>query len=249
MSSYPTQPLIESVTSGQDVQLSASKLAKGIDNYHIDVKLSNKFSSDIKKLVALLISQMAVPKPKSWDNSRLLEKVRDSYLDLMTVLIHRVKTDLSADELCLMQFAPVKLILSITRLQLDKEIDSIASKLSDLRQKGSSEALATDQRLFWLKKNYDSILYNVNKQIFSQLQRVEERQLHVVRDQFLDENYKFMPQALANPLLYTSKLSALPLLLNEFSMWSWNGENSDFINLNSKVEALLNKRIESLSLY
>ena len=168
MSSYPTQPLIESVTSGQDVQLSASKLAKGIDNYHIDVKLSNKFSSDIKKLVALLISQMAVPKPKSWDNSRLLEKVRDSYLDLMTVLIHRVKTDLSADELCLMQFAPVKLILSITRLQLDKEIDSIASKLSDLRQKGSSEALATDQRLFWLKKNYDSILYNVNKQIFSQ---------------------------------------------------------------------------------
>ncbi|MBT4255875.1 MAG: hypothetical protein HOD87_07445, partial [Gammaproteobacteria bacterium] len=31
-------------------------------------------------------------------------------------------------------------------------------------------------------------------------------------------------------------------------MWSWNGENSDFINLNSKVEALLNKRIKKFQL-
>ncbi len=248
MSSYPTQPLLDDIKESQHVQLSVSKLAKGIDNYHIDIKLSNKFSSDIKKLVALLISQMAVPKPKAWDNSRLFEKVRDGYLDLMTLLIHRVKTDLSADELCLMQFAPIKLILSVTRLQIDQEIESISSKLADLRQKGATEALATDQHLFWLKKNYDSILYNVNKQIFSQLQRVEERQLNVVRDQYLGENYAFVPHTLINSLLYTSKLSALPLLLNEFSLWNWNGENSSFITLNSKLESLLNKRIKDYQL-
>ena len=80
-------------------------LSKGIDNYHIDVRLSSKFSSDIKKLVALLVSQIAIPKPKHWDNSKAFEKIRSEYLDMMTILIHRVKTDLSADEICFLQFA------------------------------------------------------------------------------------------------------------------------------------------------
>lgn len=65
MSSYPTDSLFANIEDAQDIQLSASGLSKGIDNYHIDVKLSKKFSSDIKKLVTLLISQLAVPKPKS----------------------------------------------------------------------------------------------------------------------------------------------------------------------------------------
>ena len=117
-----------------------------------------------------------------------------------------------------LQFASIKYILQFVRPQLDNEIRKVQYRLSENRNRGSSEALATDQRMFWLKKNYDAILYNVNKQIFSQLQRVEERQLCIIRDQFLGEDYEFAADALINPLLYTSELSALPLLLNEYSM-------------------------------
>ena len=117
-----------------------------------------------------------------------------------------------------LQFASIKYILQFVRHQLDNEIRKVQYRLSENRNRGSSEALATDQRMFWLKKNYDAILYNVNKQIFSQLQRVEERQLCIIRDQFLSEDYEFAADALINPLLYTSELSALPLLLNEYSM-------------------------------
>ena len=74
-----------------------------------------------------------------------------------------------------LQFASIKYILQFVRHQLDNEIRKVQYRLSENRNRGSSEALATDQRMFWLKKNYDAILYNVNKQIFSQLQRVEER--------------------------------------------------------------------------
>ncbi|MBT71187.1 MAG: hypothetical protein CMQ15_03975 [Gammaproteobacteria bacterium] len=88
------------VEKERSIQISIDSLSRGIDNYHIDIRLSKKFSSDIKKLASLLISQTSVPKPKSWDNSELFEKLRSSYLDLMTVLIHRVKTDLNADEIC-----------------------------------------------------------------------------------------------------------------------------------------------------
>lgn len=246
MNSDLNQNIFEKARQQRSVQMSIGNLSKGIDNYHIDVRLSRKFSSDVKKLVSMLVSQLANPKPKNWNNSELFEKLRKSYLDLMTVLIHRVKTDLSAEEICFLQFATVKHILQFGRSQLNDDISRVTAKLFEHRNKGSSEALAADQRLFWLKKNYDSILYNVNKQIFFQIQRVEEKQLAPIRDQFLGENFEFSAEALTNPLLFTSELSALPLLLNEYSMWSWNSEDSGFIKLNEKVEKLLNKRIKQL---
>lgn len=246
MNSTANTSLLETIEKNRSVQLSIEKLSKGIDNYHIDVRLSSKFSSDIKKLVALLVSQIAIPKPKHWDNSKAFEKIRSEYLDMMTILIHRVKTDLSADEICFLQFAVIKIILRVTRAKLDSDIDNVTSRLTDLRNKGSSEALATDQRLFWLKKNYDSILYNVNKQIFSQLQRVEERQLAPVREQFLGEEYRYIVDVLFNPLLIVSDPSALPLLINEFCVYSWNSEATGFIELDAKVEKLLNKRLKQL---
>jgi len=150
MNSKSDTSLFETTHQSRDVQLSIDKLSKGIDNYHIDVKLSTKFSSDIKKLVALLVSQIAIPKPKHWDNSATFDKIRAEYLDMMTILIHRVKTDLSADEVCFLQFAAIKIILRVTKAKLDSDIENVTSRLADLRHKGSSEALATDQRLFWL---------------------------------------------------------------------------------------------------
>lgn len=169
MNSKSDTSLFEMTHPSRGVLLSIDKLSKGIDNYHIDVKLSTKFSSDIKKLIALRVSQVAIPKPKNWDNSTAFDKIRAEYLDMMTILIHRVKTDLSADEICFLQFAAIKIILRVTKAKLDSDIENETSRLADLRHKGSSEALARDQRLFWLKKNYDSILYSVNKQIFPQL--------------------------------------------------------------------------------
>ena len=248
MNSKANPSLFESIDQNRSVELSIDKLSKGIDNYHIDVKLSSKFSSDIKKLVALLVSQIAIPKPKHWDNSSSFEKVRAEYLDMMTILIHRVKTDLTADEICFLQFATIKIILRVTKARLDSDIDNVTSRLADLRSKGSSEALATDQRLFWLKKNYDAILYNVNKQIFSQLQRVEERQLAPIREQFLGSQYRYIVDVLFNPILMVSDPSTLPLLINEFCVYSWNGEAKGFIDLNTKTEILLNKRLKQLPL-
>lgn len=236
--------LLQQIEVERSTQISIESLSRGIDNYHIDIRLSRRYSSDIKKLAGLLVSQLAVPKPKNWDNSKLFEKLRDKYLDLMTVLIHRVKTDLKADEICLMQFAAIKHILYTTRTLLDEEIRRVNAKLSENRNKGSSEALATQQRLFWLKKNYDGILYAVNRQIFAQLQRVEERQLAPIREQFLGEDYRFAVDMILNPLLYTSELSALALLLNEYSMWSWNGEDAGFISVNTKLEELFAKRLK-----
>ncbi len=238
----------DSVSEDRAVSLTFEKMFPGIDNYHIDVKLSRRFSSESRKLITLLVSQLAVPNPKHWDNAKAFERLRNRYADLMTVLIHRVKTDLTADEICLLQFVAIRHVLSYTVSELEKLIRSNTSNLADLRNKGSSEALAVDQRLFWLKRNRDGILYAVNKQIIGQFQRAEDRQLRSERNQYLGEEYEFTVEAMMNPMLWVSDPAALALLLNEYTVWSWNSDPDDFNQLNEKIEKLFNKRLRSLTL-
>ncbi len=248
MTSSRERSLFESTEQEFSLQISSDSLSRGIDNYHIDVRLSRRFTSDTRKLAQLLVSQLAVPRPKQWDNSKLYDKFREKYLDLMTVLVHRVQTDLANQEIYLLQFAPIKYLLMTVRARLDNEIRLVSARLAEHRNKGSSEALATQQRLFWLRKNYDAILYSVNKTLFGQLAKVEERQLKAIREQYQDQHSSLFTEALLNPLLYVSELSALPLLINEFSMFSSSSDDQGFISINEKLEQLFNKRLKGLQI-
>jgi len=246
MSTKASKNIFALVETHRTLTLSTGNFSRGINNYHIDVKLSGQFSSNIKTLTALLVSQLTTPKSSHRNNSKLYEKLRDSYLDMMTVLIHRIKTDLKAEEICFLQFAIIKYVLVSVKSRLDGEINTVSSRLAELRSQGSSEALAIDQRAFWLRKNYDSILYSINKQLFSELQRVEERQLDSIRSQYLPEDYRFTADMLSNPLLYVSDLSALSLLTSEYSAWNWSGNKSGFIQLNRELEILFKKQLTNL---
>lgn len=248
MTSSKERSLFENTEQEFSLQISSDSLSRGIDNYHIDVRLSRRFTSDTRKLAQLLVSQLAVPRPKQWDNSKLYDKFREKYLDLMTVLVHRVQTDLTNQEIYLLQFAPIKYLLMTVRARLDNEIRQVSARLAEHRNKGSSEALATQQRLFWLRKNYDAILYSVNRTLFGQLAKVEERQLKAIREQYQDQHSSLVTEALLNPLLYVSELSALPLLINEFSMFSSSTDDQGFISINDKLEQLFNKRLKGLQI-
>lgn len=248
MNSPPDETLLSLVVPESTIKLSTEGLARGIDNYHIDVKLSAKFSSDIKRLVASLVPQMASPKHKPWDNSEQLKQFRTSYLDMMTVLIHRVKTDLTADHVSFLQLAVVKHILKYSRAQVDIEIKNTVARLADLKSRGASEALATDKKLFWLKRNYDAILYNVNRPFFQQIQRVEEAQLYSIRDQFLGEDYKAFVDLILNPLLWTSNLSNFTLQLNEYNLWDTNNETTGFLGIDATITGLLSRQLAPLKI-
>ncbi|MEX0618237.1 MAG: hypothetical protein WDZ76_13745 [Pseudohongiellaceae bacterium] len=221
------------------LQLPIDTLSKGIDNYHIDVKLSKRFRAETNHVSSMLVSQLTAERPKTWDNSGQLDKLRETYLNVMIGLIHRVKTDLKPNEVIFLQFALTKYILKSTRKALDEEISKTKARLADLRSKASSAALEVERRLFELRRNYDALLYMVNRQIFSPLNRAEERQLNTTRGQYLAGEYRELSQACFNPLLYSSDLSAPTLLTNEYSLWSLNADAAAFTEINKKIEALL----------
>jgi hypothetical protein len=240
MSPQSEESILSLLNHDQSISISMAGLKRGIDNYHIDILLSRKFLSDAKKVIALLVQQVAVSEPKQWDNSRQFEKFQETYLDLMTRLIHRVKTDLTVDQIRFLQFAPIKHVIQFTNTQLDADISRLSTKLSELRNNGSAEALAADKKLFWLKKNRDGIIYRINKRVFAQLAKVEEKQLAKIRNQFLGDDHQIITEMLFNPLLASPDLGHLPMLIDEFCIWGLNGEDEDFSSFDQLVSTLTN---------
>ncbi len=243
---HPTH--MDAPSSLPALRLDLSDLRRGVNNYHIDVRISPIFTNNVRRLVTALMTQATSLSPQPTDHSAMISALRSSYLDIMTVLLHRVKTDLSTDAVRLLEFTVLKLILATTRSQLDESIDSLKGRSSDSQEQSSGNALTTNQRLFWLQKNYDAILLAVNSQIFAQLERVESRQLRDVRTQYLPLAEHDILELRLNPMLLTSEPGASAFLIDQYMLWGGDGEDVGFNILNADIEKLLGEQLPELGL-
>ncbi len=220
-------------------------LRRGVDNYHVDVRISPKFSSDVRKLVTVLLQQAIAQNPQAVD-SNVFAPLRASYLDVMTGLIHRVKTNLTVDSVRLLEFALLKLILTTTQSLLDEAIDALKDSSSESQERSSANTLTTNQRLFWLQRQYDAILLNVNSQIFAQLERVETRQLRDIRLQYLPLQEHDALDLRLNPMLFSSDPSATAFLIDQYRLWGGDTEDAGFNALNASLEKLFAAQLPDL---
>lgn len=228
------------------LHIDLSELRRGVDNYHIDVRLSPKFTKDVRQLADILLQKLIAANSHANDDT-LFSAIRASYLNVMTGLIHRVKTDLSVDGVKLLEYALSKLILSTTKYLLDETIDNLKEISNQSQERSSANALNTNQRLFWLQRNYDSILSRVNGQIFAQLERIESRQLHDVRAHHLPILDHKSIELCANPLLFTNDLSSSAFLIEHYRLWGGDTEDAGFNLLNNDIEKKLSDQLPELS--
>ncbi len=239
---------IDAVTQLPPLKLDLGELRKGINNYHVDVRISPRFAADVRRLVSALMQQATIPNAQAADFSAQFTALRASYLDVMTSLLHRVKTDLSGNSIQLLEFALLKFILATTRAELDEIIAGLKARGSEAQERASANALLTNQRLFWLQKNYDSILFDVNRQLFAQLERVETRQLAEVRSQYLPMQGHSILELRLNPMLCTSEPGASAFLIDQYRLWGGDGEDAGFNALNDSVETLLGLQLPDLAI-
>lgn len=220
-------------------------LRRGVDNYHVDVRMSPKFAGDVRRLATTLLQRALTQNPQPID-SNVFNPLRASYLDVMTHLIHRVKTNLSVDGIKLLEFALLKLILTTTKGLLDATIDEIKDSSSESQERSSANTLTTNQRLFWLQRHYDAILMGVNHQIFAQLERVETRQLRDVRLQYLPLQYHDALDLRLNPMLFSSDPSAHVFLIEQYRLWGGDSDDAGFNALNAGIEKLFFEQMAQL---
>ena len=220
------------------LHIDITDLRRGVDNYHIDVRVSPKFAGDVRRLATTLLQRAITQNSQPIDNN-IFNAVRASYLDVMTHLIHRVKTNLGADSVRLLEFALLKLILTTTQGLLDTTIEELKESSADSQERSSANSLTTNQRLFWLQRHYDAILMNVNQHIFAQLARVETRQLRDVRRQYLPSQHNDALDLRLNPMLLSSNPSANAILIDHYRLWGGDTDDAGFNTLNAGIENLL----------
>lgn len=227
--------------SGLNLEL--SELRKGIDNYRIDVRISPKFCADVRRLAASVLSEASNPNPQKRDQRTLVNALRASYLDMMTVVVHRLKTDLDISAVRLLELAAIKQALQVTRGLLDEQIDTLKEKSGGKKGGSSANALGDHERLFWLQKNYDRLLIAMNSQVFTQLERVETRKLSGLRDQYLPATPHSPKDLLLNPMLFTSQPNDAGFLIDRYRLWGGDTEDAGFNELNRALESILTEGV------
>ncbi len=233
------------------LSLDITGLTKGINNHHVDVKLSPAFRVELKRVVEELVKQETSMKPGYQDKEKLFTVLRNVYLDVMTILIHRVKTDLTTTAVDFLQFGILKHMLQTSKSALDDYIHLLKSRASELRAHGSAEALSAHTHIAWITRQYSQILARINQQVLSQFSRAESRQLQAIRAQYLPSESLPYASFLENPLLWTRDLRTPALLIDHYMYWnSLRPQNDEdlFNTLNREIEELLTRQLPSLPL-
>lgn len=230
----------------ETLSLDISDLPRGVDNYHIDVKLSPKFCADFKKLLDGFLVLETSPVQKRLNNDNDKKEFRDSYVDMMKVLINRVKTDLTPSQVTFFQFAIYRFILESTKTTLDDFIKDMRSKLSELRSKSSGKALSAQDQVFWLSKHYNTILYAINRHFFIMLRQFETKDLHAIRNQYLEPGHLAYLDILFNPMLLSANLDSENFLIEKYLLWNRSSDESEFPDLNAHIERLFSELLPEL---
>lgn len=232
------EKFLSELVTAEPVLLNITELPRGIDNYHIDVKLSPTFITNFNTLLNDYLTIETSQKQGRLKNEKQVEVFKESYADMMTVLIHRIKSDLSQTEVNLLQFAIYRFILESSQNALDSHIKQLRTRLTESHGKGSGKALVMQEQLIWLTKHYSSILYAVNRQIFTFLRQVETKVLQPVRRQYLAQSDEILLEILANPMLLTSDLDSANFLIEKYLLWNKSSDSSEFPSINSHIESI-----------
>jgi hypothetical protein len=240
------EEFLKELKSPEPLLLNITGLPRGVDNYHIDVKLSPKFRADFKKLLGGYVLLETSQKQQRLKNDKDKQEFQDSYVDMMTVLINRVKSDLSPEEVSFLQFAVYRFILDGTKSALDDFIKEMRARLTELRSKSSGKALSAQEQVFWLSKHYHTILYAINRHFFVMLKQFESRDLQALRRQYLNPGDEIYIDIFFNPMLLTASLDADNFLIEKYLLWNKSSDTSEFPDLNNHMETLCREMLPEL---
>ena len=174
-------------------------LPKGIDNAHVDVQLSEEFISRVRLLVrkTLLheVAQNHWGEPPPPPDAKDVQLVREGYVGMMEVAVDKARQKLSHELIHLVQFAVMKLLLEVTR----DEIDRLRAQLKracgmDVNQ-SNNQSMELHERLVVLMKEEPELRYRINRRLFREIYKMETTRLAKLRKSVLGRSWP-VPKAI-----------------------------------------------------
>lgn len=218
------------------------RLTKGIDNVHVDVRLSPQFVSQSESVIKSLMDQrfgrslsgerLPGPTYKDW------AEFRSRYVRMVEASIHRAKHAGDVSLVQLIQFAAMKFLLQQVRMRLDamkrdlKSVSTSGGLIADPR------ALASAERLSWLTRNRSNVQSKMARQLFEQVKMAESGHLADLRKSLLGDPWPVPQEVLCNPLLRADNPFDDEVMVTKYV---WLGEGLNDVYSFSGIESLLSR--------
>ncbi len=178
------------------VNLDFDKFTRGIDNVHIDVRLSPRFTNVARRLVNGLLAYH-LWRGQSGTKPPDFEELKTAYNQMIQAAIHRAKQQTALPIVELAQVAALKLVLAQVQAELD-QAKQMLRKAAVTTTEADRQAVA-DQTV-WLTRNRGKLYYTVSSQIAEQLRKTEAGPLSELRHSLHGERMSLPEHVLFNPL-------------------------------------------------
>ena len=235
--------LLKRVKEPFPIHLVTEDITRGIDNYHIDVRISESYTSLVSNIVASQL-KLATAGGKLVTRSDELDRLRGIYAEILEVSLHRTKKDLDARVLAVLQFGLSKFVIEETRRQLDERAHQLEESLAQQKIAGARSMLTTQENLQRFRANYANYGYRVCRLIFKVLQREEGGEIRALRNQYLDAELPQSDILMFNPLLCSRDIDLPLMLMESYAYWDDGAEN--FLKMNAALENFFRKKLKKL---
>lgn len=220
--------------------LNFEQFAKGIDNVHVDVHLSPRFVNLIIRLVHDLfvehISKRQLTEKPSMVANAKLDEMGNSYAAMLTTTIHRVKEEKRLDAVQLLQVAVVKFVLNTVQTKAEQ----LLYELRKASTREQEKTLELHERIKWLTRYHNNLIYQINADLFAPLHWVELNTAKKLRESLLGVAWSIPEDMLFNPLLSSPDNRDHELLMMHYVLLSEDSDNNyGFDRLTSLLDKLL----------
>ncbi len=231
--------IIEQIQEPNSISIDCGLLNRGIDNYHVDVHLSDYFVLACTEVIKGVVSRVVSGSSRATTSSTEgLDSFRAAYEDMIKTTLHRAKTNLKPESIQFLQFGIVKFVLKEVRRQLEDVLHQLEETLAQQQYAGSRNLLPTQEKFAWLRKHYNWFLFKSNRAMFQLLQR-EENGLRELRKQLLGNDFPEVMNVMFNPMLASASPSDVNMLVECYGLWPKGGVA--FTDANLILEEMLGK--------
>ncbi|MCP3671335.1 MAG: hypothetical protein GY814_13055 [Gammaproteobacteria bacterium] len=236
--------LFSSLPAPMPFRFALDRIPKGIDNAHLDVYLSPKFTNSVRMLVRrMLLHDIGVNR---WGESSPPPSVRDisnfeqAYTGVLEAGVGKAREESSPDQIQLLQFAILKYLLLSVGDELVRHRDKLQQARTIGGDQSSGHAVHLHEKLVLLAKEEMALRYRITRKLFRHVYKLESGTLRKLRKSVLGRSWPVPKMILFNPLLQLPSLWAEEQFMHHYPLMIVSKEDPErFSYINSVLTDIL----------
>ena len=213
---------IEPLRASSPFKLRIDRFPRGVDNTHIDVVLSPRFTQHAKLLVKNSIrrelAQSYWGEPKSAPDSENLHAMREAYVGMMELAVDRARRSAHPELIQLLQFSVIKYLLLLVGDQVERVRAGLQQERGMFPRQSSGHSVELHERMVLLAKEEASLRYRITARLLREIRKLEDMRLSKLRKSVLGRAWPVPRHLLFNPVLQLPSLWSDEQLMEHYSL-------------------------------